>query len=315
MAIDSFQGIPDEYDGSTISKRHQLVGGLPSFTAGKDGYIIMLPVPGVAYFWGERTAGDVSSAMALTAVKYSDFSTLFATGSEAIVVNNFRYASSVLEIIPTVNAMSWTGSIQVFKGRCKGVFAPTATTTNFFEVEGLDVLNSTKPDNVLPFNHGMYAPTRCTEADYPWNPIMTSCDISKVIGPNPAGNFTFTGMTNFTGFGCQEAVVVKIPAYAAVDTAILRTWACVEYQVSSSSILYEYTHASPVYDPLALQLLTRFFKEHPTAVPYYDNDSFWQNFLKWAKTITGALKVIPGPVGEAAGIGESIANLVGDLVL
>ena len=311
MTVDSFSGIPDQYDGPIVSKRHTYVGAMPTFTAGTDGYIVVAPVPGVSYFYGERAAGT-TGAITFTPVFYSDNATLFPAGAEASVVNNFRYASSVVELIPTVNAMSWSGSIQVFKGQCKTEFVPGAAA-NYYEWSGWDVINSSKPTTVLPFNHGCYSPTRCAEADYPFTQVLQAVPYNKV---NPVGaTVTITSTPNFVGLGCEEVVVIKLPSYAVANTATIRTWACVEYQVSSTSILYEYSHMSPPWDPLAMQLLNRFFKEHPSAVPFYDNDSFWRTFLSWAKTITGALKVIPGPVGEAAGIGESIANLVGDLTL
>jgi hypothetical protein len=312
FAVDNFQGVPDEYDGRVLAKRHMFVGACPVSNSTTDTYIFLLPIPGIAYWTGTRTAGSVA-AFNLTPVAYSDNATLFPASSESTIVTEFRYASNVVEIVPTVNQMAWGGSIEVFKfpiGEGKSVNASDLYT---ILLQGLDVANSTRPDSVLPFNHGVYSVTSCLSNACDFVPIVTNSPYSIVTAPVTAtANINFTSASiNYVGLGKQEGVMIKIPATAASNTGLIRTWACVEYNVSSNSVLYEYSHISPPCDLMALSLVKKFIKEQPAGVPFYDNESFWRTFLTWVRNISGPLRVLPGPVGEVA----RITNLISETVL
>lgn len=303
---DSFQGIPDTYDGRVVTKRYMSVTSPGVSSATLDTYIVLLPVPGVAYYYGTRTA-NTQNAITLTAVQYSDTATLFPANYEGTVVNAFRHASNVIEVVPTANAMTWNGAIEVWK------FNPTGGATNFaasgaayYAVTGMEAMDSIKPTSVLPFNHGCYSVCAPNEPTVPFTEVMTSTAASRVIAKMTSNPVTFAG-DPFLGLSSMEGVIIKFPAtLTAVNTALVRTWACVEYQVSSTSILYEYSHLSPAHDPVALALVRRFLRETPSAVPYFENENFWKRFLSWVSTISGALKIVPGPVGQVA----EIANLV-----
>jgi hypothetical protein len=301
--IDSFVGIPDEYDGRTIAKRHTSVNNMATPVAGQDFYIVLAPVPGVAYYTGSRATGSTAS-LTLTPTYYSDTATIFPSTVEGTVVNAFRYASNVLEIVPTVNSMAWGGAIEVWKGVLTGgVFDVGAASTANYSINGFDALNSDRPQSVLPFNHGAYSVTTCCNAENMFTPILTNSPPAVIICPMKSGaSVTLGGASNFTGIGCQETVIFKMPFSTASNTALIRTWACIEYQVTPTSILYDYSHVSPPADPRALALVRQFIHSNPAAVPYFDNDSFWKRFTSWVKTISGALRVVPGPVGDIAGI-------------
>jgi len=306
MDVDQFEGIPDSYDGRVIIRRHQAVTSMPTVTPGNDVYVCNFPTPGVAYWWAQRGAG-ATTTMAFTPVYYSDFLTMFPAGQEASVVSAFRYASNVIEIIPTVNQMSWSGAIEVWKSSSMHSMPPTLVG---YELTGFDALNSVRPATVMPFNHGLYCCTRQSSPIYEFNEIVVGATPATITTVGDGVNYTFGGANNFTGFGSQEWCVVKFPAYAVANTAIIRSWACIEYKVSSTSAFFEFARSSPPEDRLALQLLNEFMNSHPCAVAYYENGTFWQEFLKWTKTITGALKVVPGPVGEIAGIANLVAKTI-----
>lgn len=306
--LDDFQGIPDTHEGRVIVKKHTYTG---TFTASatNDSYIILLPMAGYAYFTGTRAAG--TGVMTLTGQKYSDFSTLFPSTAENSVVSAFRIASNVIELIPTVNATSWSGSIQVWKAPI--TFIGWLASPPAPQIAGFDAVDSTKPQTVLPFNHGCYVPTRNIDNNYPFASILQNCALSTLTADGSASAMTFAG-GNVTGFGTQEAVFIKIPASSTNNTAIVRVWSCVEYAVSPTSALYEYSRLSAPYDPLALALLSRFMNEHCCAVPYYDNDTFWKTFMSWAKTILHGISFVPGPVGEISGALGTIAEVVDALI-
>jgi len=304
FSTEDFRGIPDSYEGKSLVKRHQLTNTLnvTALTPGEDGYIVTLPVPGVAFFIGSVGAGTLE----LYPVFYTDYASLFPVGREGEVVTRFRYASSVIEIIPTVNQMTWTGNLQITKGEVD--LTPSLSSSGYI-ISGLGALvNTVKPDCVHPFNLGCYVPTRSTDDSYPFQSIMSNQTYAGTTFEPPTAGSEVTSITfptissvNFVGLGKQEVTVIKIPAYSATgNVGVVRTWACVEYQLNSASPFYEFAALSAPCDPLALQLLKQFYAEHSAAVPYYDNDTFWKRFVEWVHGASGLLSALPGPYGTAA---------------
>jgi len=314
MEMDTFQGIPDTYDGRVLSKKCTLTQALP-FTpsATLDSFILLLPTPGVAFWYAQTNPAIPAANFTLTPVYYDGFGTLFPPGLEDTVVDEFRLASNVIEIVPTVNSMTWAGAIEVFKGPVSmSPYDDTGSGAIGLKVVGLEAMLTVKPQSVMPFNHGCYAVTAPLSDTYPFIPIakaLTSADVYAGTGVGGAV-VTFGGGQNLIGFGTQEAVFIKLPAGTSTtsNTAIVRTWSCVEYQLNSHSAFYDFASQSPCHDPIALALVREFIHTHPTAVPYYDNASFWSNFLAWVGTVSGALKVVPGLVGEVAGITNLVAK-------
>jgi hypothetical protein len=301
-----FMGIPDEFDGNVVSKKHTLVGSLPSYTAGNDLYIVQMPIPGVAYFWGQRAAG-VTTAITLTPIFYDDSSTLFPAVTDTNLTS-FRHASNVIEFIPTVNAMNWNGAIEVWKSKvnlaCQPGTATTAGNAEIWYLEGLSTaLNTQKAQSVFALKDGAYCPAFNTEAAYNWTPIEVDVSYTTLSTWQSQSQgidnvITFPSATPyFAGCGTFETTVIKFPAIAASQTGIIRAWACVEYQVAPSSILYDYTHMSPAHDPMALAMVKAFHKTTPCAVPWKDNASFWETFKKVVGIGAEALSYLPGPFG------------------
>jgi hypothetical protein len=310
-----FQGIPDEYDGSTIAKQYRLVSALQTYTPGNDVYIVQLPTPGVAYWYGQR-AGGSTATLTLTPVNYDDAATLFPPGSETNNVEAFRYASNVIELVPTVNEMSWGGSIQVWKSRVSETMAIDITEVGavyptIMCIEGVGTVNAAKASAIFPFKDGCYVPAFNTEANFPWTPVRANvpwADINanQLVAFSAGSNdhsvaFATTSTVNYLGMGTFEATVIKIPAAVAAQTAVIRSWACVEYQVNELSYLYDLAHMSPAHDPAALAMVKAFHKTLPAGVCWKDNATFWQEFVKWSKRITGVGKLLPGPVGTLMG--------------
>ena len=260
-----------------------------------------------------------AGALALTPVYYADFATIFPGGAETTNATDFRYAGMAMEIIPTVNAFTWTGSVQVFRGPVELTLFGSASTTVGFTLAGLSSLcESAKPDAVHPFNMGCFCASRQTQHDFPFHQIHPGTITSEIAVSQKSGaafTTSLAGATAVVGFGSMEVIVYKIPSYSAAGNALtLRTWAFTEMQVSSASALYEYTHISPPLDPVALALVKRAYNELQLCVPFYENDGLWSNVLSFIKTASELLSFVPGPVGEIATgtsiIAEAISRLV-----
>lgn len=315
FAIGTFDGIPDDYDGRVVTKSWSSIQSLPALTDGLPTYIVQLPVPGVAYFYGQVTAG----ALSLTPIYYSDVATLYPTGAETTNVTNFRFGGQAMEIIPTVNSMTWTGSVQVYRGSVD--LAPSTVMisgaySSCLTVNGLaSLVNSVRPDAVHPFNMGCFCVSRQTESDFPFHPVLPAV-LTGELPFTSGGSITvsFGGSTSFYGLGSTEAIIYKIPSYSAVGNAMtLRTWQFVEFQVNSNSLLYEYSHMSPPSDAYALALVKKAFRELNVCVPYYENEGMWAKVLEFIKRTSTLLSFVPGPVGAIATGTSMIAEAISAL--
>lgn len=316
FGVGTFQGIPDSYDGRVITKSWTYTAALPALTDGLPTYIVSAPIPGVAYLYGQVIAG----ALALTPVYYSDYTTIFPGGLEATNVTNFRYAGMAMEIIPTVNAMTWTGSVQVFRGPMELALFGSAAATVGLTLTGLaPLVESTKPDAVHPFNMGCFCVSRQTQHDFPFHPVYPGTITTEIAVSQKSGGAVTTslaGATSVVGCGSMEVIVYKIPSYLATGNLLtLRCWAFTEMQVSSASALYEYAHISPPSDPVALAIVKRAYNEIQLCVPFYENDGLWSNVLAWIKNATELLSFVPGPVGEIATGASIVAEAISRLVV
>jgi hypothetical protein len=209
--------------------------------------------------------------------------------------------------------MTWQGNIQVYKGYIEQSSYSSSATAFETVLTGFEICNSVKPGAVFPYNCGVYSVTAPADPIMPWVPIVFDTPYTNIspLSTNRSITFTNSGL-NYLGMGKHEVVLIKLPAVstASVNSGILRTWACVEFQVNSNSILYDYSRISPPHDPLALELARRFIHENPSAVPFYDNDTFWQRVNAWIIKTTGVLRLIPGRVGAAAGAVNLLSHTI-----
>jgi hypothetical protein len=310
----NFVGIPDEYDGPVVTETQNIC---TAFTpvSGLDNYIVLLPTPGVAFWTGSRTAGT-TGAMSLTGSPYDDSTTYIPTGAENSVINAFRYAANAIELVNLTNSMTWSGAIEVFKAPIRMTGRAGAISSLFIPIpllEGLSVLNSIRPDKVFPIKDGVYVPAFNQESTYPFTPIIedetwANLSTNQADADAPENVYSFACTTPFVGLGSLEAVIIKIPAAAASQSLLIRTWSALEYQVPRTSILYNLSHYSPAYDPQALALLHAFHKNFVGSVCAKDNATFWANLVMWVRRFAGIAAHIPGPVGTIGSLSTSILD-------
>lgn len=302
---DSSSGVPDGFTGKTLVKKHKSVRPV-SFQSGLDYYILVAPVPGVAYSILSKPAGTAPvSADFYQSVSYSDSFQLFggSAGSTASdVVTAFRTVSLCAELVPTTNAMTWSGSIQSFKiplvesTNYDGVVSGTAGVQ--YVLSGLESVNSTIASQYsAPFNLGVYAFSGNMDPEFTFRPIREG--ISKIpanAGPSSFGGF-LAGAAPYTGMGQAETILFKISGVTSTNTALLKTWSCVEYKVNSNASLYEYTSVSPAEDRLALECYRQILMSTPPGVSYFDNAGIWERILAIIRTVSGIASYAPGPYG------------------
>lgn len=312
FATTQIAGVPDKYSGDTLVKQHLLQVPFV-FLPSVDTYILLLPVPGYAYWQTTVATGTpILATTVFTGVPYSDNASM-GFGSiltSADVVSRFRYVSNHMEIVNTTNNMSWTGSVQAWKMPIQMTFMNNSLALRQ-TITGLQGCNSTGTRQyTAPFNLGVYAGCYSAGCTFEWNSIVEG--LSQIPeSPLPTIDFgTLNPPGAFTGFdnGFQSMLFKVAGVQAPGNSCVIKTWACVEYEAVSNSALYEYQRTSPANDPIALELYERLIKELPVGVSYLDNDSFWQRVLNIVRRVSGLASAIPGPYGLAAGGVNSITT-------
>lgn len=320
FSVTQTQGVPDQYDGLSLTKKHKFIGSV-ALPASSDQYYLLAPVPGIAYFTLAKAyvAGVPQAPVSTdvwTAVPYGDYSSLFGSSisTSADIVNRFRYVSNHIELIPTTNAMAWTGNIQVWKSPVTMQPANTSlvagTYTPAMVVQGLASSIATNAiQYTSPFNLGTYVCAFNTNPVFNFNEIIENQGTTTAFSPGGFGGFSAPANVNINGLDNNfESVFIKISGAGtnASNTLVLKTWACVEYQCLPGNALYEFQSVSPS-DELAMKLYRKIIKELPIAVTYFDNESFWQRVLAIVQRISAVGSHLPGQLGSLAR-GVSLAS-------
>jgi hypothetical protein len=312
-------GVPDDFHGVSLVKKHRLVNS-QTFAANVDYYYLLLPSPGISFWYATVTAGSpITATTVFTGIGYSDFFTMFGgAGNNADIVTKFRYVSNHFELIPTVNQMNWTGNIQVFRFPLDTVMRDAGSDIDTLTVTGLQCLNSTNSMQYTgSFNMGVYTAAYNTGTKFDFQPIMEN---RTLIPHSIALGTDFGQLTYVNGIpgidGQFDSLCIKITGIGAntQNSAIFKTWSCVEYQVVPGNLLYEFATMSPT-DAVAMKFYRSIIADLPIGVPFYDNASFWQRILQLIKQISGGLSILPGPVGMISGGVNSIASGIESLVL
>lgn len=330
--LDPGQGIPDSYDGKALMRKHVLTKPI-TFTAAKQTMILIAPVPGMAYFWAETAPGTSFSATAFTGVAMPGYSTLFpSTTNTNSNVTSFRYASMCAGLYPSGNLTTMAGSIQVYKAKLSltnsylqlafattpAVTVPMTTPT----IEGLECLDTIPPNNfACNFADGCFTQSVCNQPDFEFRPITEGYANLPVGSITTAQANMYTSLnapatTSITGLGDMDAICILVnsPA-AAVNPAILKIWACIEYQPNSASALYEFSNTSPARDDLALAAYRGIANSIPVAVRAVENANFWARIKAMLNKVLGATSYIPGPIGAASAGLNATTNALAELFI
>jgi hypothetical protein len=319
FAASSSTGVPDEFRGQSLLKKHRYVGNFACNLPNQDYYILMIPTVGGVAYWSTNTpaGGQLTAPSVFTPTYYSDSQSLFPTVSNmADIVTKYRFVSNHIELIPMMNQNSWTGSIQVWKAPITCVIRQSSTsTTNMYTVTGLQSANATNANQYTgPTNLGVYSAAYNASSVFTFNPILENiASLPLLVTP---GDF---GQLNGINGGIDpnfESIIVKISGMGPnnQNNFVLKTWACIEYQVNPGSSIYEYQTISPC-DEYALKLYRAIVLQLPVGVSFLDNDTFWTRVLGIIKNVSGGLSYVPGPYGAIAAGVNMAANGIESLVI
>jgi len=316
-------GIPDNFVGKTVCSLQTITQSL-SAPAGADTYFLISPFLGSSYLTA-TTASVGAAPSTFTSQNWPSFVNLGlgSTGSTANTVGKFRFAGLAAEIQPTMNEMTWAGNITCFKVPLTVSIGPDLAIPLVGGVpvvtavaNGLGALQTNPVGNVYtaPFNRGVYSQSVNKSGAFDFQPAIFSVNFPSANEniPVPGGtlNLPYRGMDNF------DTIVfrVSVPAGASAQSFILRTWACVELQVTPSSLAYEFVNNSCPHDQAALDMYKLVAERLPIAVPYQDNADFWKRVWAFIRSASASMSALPGPMGQMAGGVSMLTSGISSLV-
>jgi len=313
----SVNGVPDDFRGPSLTRKHRFTGS-GTFAANTDYYFLLAPIPGVAYFSCVVPAG--SAIMANTGFVpsfYADSGQMFPSPAQnTSVVTKFRYISNHFEIIPTTNQMTWSGQIQAWKIPLTIVARPSSAANNadMYSIQGLEGCNTNLANQfTTPFINGVYTACYSSDPEFSFKPILDNVtNVPSTLGSSDFGFLAYNAATP-NSYGCPgidtgfETMLIKISGVTAAETAIFKTWTCIEYQVQPNSSLYEFQSLSSS-DKLAMELYREIILDLPIGVTFEQNESFWTRVLHIIAGITGLAANLPGGYGMAARGTNLLAN-------
>jgi len=283
--------VPDASGARVCVKRHKQIFTTASVGA-NDYYFVIAPIPGVAMYGAVLTTGTSPRGQALTASYYPDTGTLFPSGGAAANITAFRYVSNYVELVPTINEMTWTGQVSVWKGLVTSDLSsagPGYTTAEMSTNGTQSITPSGEQMYVAGNNKGAYAVA--TQVG-PWTYTNVITDNTVPVYPSNSDGMTF--QQGFTGLGNLECIFIKITGNFSYT---IKVGCCVEYVVPSTSILYDYTRLNDRSDPMALEAYKAIVRQLPVAVSYYENSDFWDRVRQILKAATAAGAFLPGGYG------------------
>lgn len=329
-------GIPDGNLGRVLLHSHRSV--TPMSTGTNDMYIVVPPIPGYSHFI-HNGPPDPTSTFQGTA--FSDASQLLDP-DPMMNINNFRMVSNIVEVVPTMNDMTWQGSIEVYKIKVQisptsksfivsGTSSDMGLAPTVYGLQGVGN-NSAYDKFVAPFKHGAYSIALSTDPEFK----MKAPVVLKDSGGNNSnvpdttanqlpsyryGYLLADGDYSILGTSEMETIVIKISGHSTAQSFVLRRWSCVEYSPAMSSTLYPYSRQSPPEDAVALSSYMYAARQIPIAVPYYQNAGFWDTFVNILRgatrvvgVVSGALSLLPGPAGVIASGVATVASGVSSVL-
>lgn len=319
FAASSPTGVPDDYRGPSLLKKHRLVGQLNCNVANTDYYLLLAPaVGGVSYYSTTVAAGTpILNTTVFKPVYYSDQTSLFPSDAQmADIVTKYRFVSNHIELIPTMNQMSWSGSIQAWKFPLSmSIRTGSAAVGNLYTVTGLQSCNATNSNQYTgPTNLGLYSAAYSAGSEFEFQPVIEGL----VACPAVILSSDFGQLTNsFGGVDEQfESVVIKISGMGAniSNSFVIKTWACVEYMANPGTSIYEYQTLSPC-DAYALELYKSIILQLPVGVSFLENEGFWKRVLNIIRNVSGALSILPGEYGAISSGVNLVASGIESLTL
>jgi hypothetical protein len=348
--IDPGQGIPDLFNGKSLGRKDVISAPIAFTANTDTYLVVMPTPGVAYWTFSVAAGTALTSAnTVLTPVLYPGFDTLFgaaATGQaeRSTNVTAFRYASMTAGLYPTSNMMQFAGSIQVWKVpiryteevRRRALQTTPVSSVDFTlpALAGFEGIGRVSNDNYSEsFIKGCYTLSTNNGDDFEFREITdgiqslpggVGATAGDVTGTSMFGSLRLDTSTQstpagipagvgpvFFGFGEMDSIIIKVTSpTGAVNSAIFKTWACLEMKPNANSALYQYAGHSPDHDSNAIEMYRQVARRLPMAVPCEKNADFWLFVRNIIKSLAAVASYVPGPIGlVGAGIGGAIAGI------
>lgn len=299
------RGVPDMYSGRSLTKNHVYNSGF-TFPNGQSTYIIVVPSFGTAFLSGSTTTAGLPDI--LDATYFADAVSMgYVGGAQTQSVSAFRTVSLAAEIQPTVNSMTWTGNISCARFPLRFEDAVLSDNTIFKQVTGMTALANAITNGfngqlyTAPFNAGVYCASLNRQAAFDFVNVQNNADSNTPTDARNAANtlqVSFATSKGLTSFDTVDSIVIRVAIPTGDDmTGILKIWECNEYVPNPGTALYEFSHPSADYDPVALMAYKRLASKLPIAVGWRENARFWETVMNTLREGSAAMANIPGVFG------------------
>lgn len=310
--------------------KHHLTTAV-TVAAGKKRFYAFMPVPGTAFYSADIASSTVNPAATdvFAPTFFPDRETMFPTNN-APTVNavRFRYASMCAGVYAMGNEFNTSGSIRVWKTRASidehharwvvvdkgGVDRSLVSGVRY--LSGVDMTTPRAESFVTRSIQGAYTMSASNNVDFEFSDVYPRClNLPEDVLTDGSGTsiteqlYRYTGP--ITGFGNMDVIIISVDNPSAVNVDFMvRTWACVEYQINSRSGLYAFAGTSAPHDPVALAMYREIALKLPPAVPSAENADMWRRISNMLRAMFGGLSFVPGPIGAVAGgVDMAVAGL------
>lgn len=306
-------GVPDGSETFVLLRRHRFTS-VVSVPAGSTAHVLLLPTPGVAYWAASGVVPDIAQTTQFVAVPFADTDTFFGSATDLNYDRNavsFRFVSNHVELQSTNNMMNFAGTIRSFKPNITMTTGRNAANSTL-SIAGIEGCNSTQPSSLYTSSvkDGIFAGCYSKEKVFKFTNIVPA--YPTIPNGTPAATWEYGQLVNhFAGFDNNfesQYIRITVPSGSATQEFLINTWACVEYQLQSSSTFATQTIISPPLDQLSLDLYHKLKHMLPVAVTAADNDTFWERVTKMIKMLAGTASLVPGPIGAIGSGVNMITN-------
>jgi len=319
----TFSGIPDSFRGLSLTRKQRNTTSAITFNAGKDYHFLLCPVPGVSYFVLTTPAGTPPlPTSAWLAAYYPDSVNMYNPGgapgsSTNTNVTAFRFISNHFELVPTANAMTWSGSITAVKSDVRFKFRQGAAS-DIVTISGLESFGqiaSQASSYTGDYSKGIYIGAYNNDSTFPFYDIQEGfTQVPAVAAASDWGILAAPGI-GFTGLDNSfETAYIRVSGLTQDASCVIKTWNCQEAKVQTTSILYGDARFS-CRDQAAVELYRLIINALPLAVPCSENENFWRRVLNIIRAASKMGTVLPGPYGLASSGVNMLAEAVNQMTL
>ena len=310
------EGVPDAYPGKSVVRLHkQIFDIVIPDGAVKDTFIVLPPMPGIAYLLSQPATG--ASTTLYSAKRFYDYDAIFGTygqqNAESMLNNftRFRIIGQSARLQATSAVLNNSGRITVARLENVSVESPFVQGQRAPSIAGLYTATASEigsyPGAISAHvNDGLTAWTTNGKANWEFSSIWSAADVATAAEDQTKIVVSFDAASPanklMSGWGNTVPLAFAITGSIGGNTTIsMEISQLVEYIPVPGSILAGSSRPSAPHDEAALEYYKYAAREMPIAVTRAKNDGYWTTFLDLVATLAQPVGSLFGPKGMLIG--------------